>query len=40
MMARKAAIIRVVTRYGSGRMAIDSSASISSEIRIEPAGRW
>ncbi|SLH39066.1 Uncharacterised protein [Mycobacteroides abscessus subsp. abscessus] len=27
----------MLTRYGSGRIAIDSSASISSEIRIEPS---
>ena len=36
MMAITAAIMRVVTRYGIGRIAIDSSASISSLIRIEP----
>ena len=31
-----AATTRVLTMYGIGRTAIDSSASISSAIRIEP----
>nr|CRL70145.1 hypothetical protein CPGR_00402 [Mycolicibacter nonchromogenicus] len=37
MMAKVDATRRVVTRYGIGRMASDSIASISSEIRIEPS---